>query len=513
MNTGRPNIVFISADQLGAKWLGCYGSGIDSTPVLDRLAHEGMRFDRCYANFPLCAPSRATFLSGRSVYAHGVVTNNHCYPPGLPTYAHILRRTGYRTGGFGKFHQRPMHLPVEGDAAYLGFDESLVTEDPKWPWYDWVKKKFPEHAETALSMCWRWPTMPPRAESERAQELRSALHRKRHDTYGWSWLGPSPLPSEMHDTTYITNLGLDFMQRHTREHGGRHFICHISYVDPHDPYDPPQDYADIYSPADMPEPLAAEWIEDGIEFLRIAQENNNFDSLYEKTEITAALRALYHSSLKYMDDQIGRIVDWLQNSGLWKNTILLFTTDHGEMLGDHGHITKGAKHYDAGIRCPMIVGGGPVSRGTSDDLVCTLDLAPTFCDWAGTAEQDIPPLEGRSFAPQCRGKEPDEWRNAVFIGGGNLSSVITDDGWRLTHYPRQKQGQMFNLNEDPDELYSLYADPAHAQRKTALLETLVDVSCSGLTRAHYRNLPVYEETKFMPQGGDAQSGFHIYGDV
>ena len=506
----KPNIVFICADQLGAKWLGCYGSGVESTPTLDRLAREGVRFDRCYANFPLCAPSRATMLSGRSAGVHGVITNNLVYPRNLPTYASVLRRAGYRTGGFGKFHQTPMHCPVPENLEWLGFDESLVTEDPKWPWYRWVRREHPEHAEKALSMCWNWPTMPRHPEWEKARDLRSELHGSRSRENGWSRIGASPLPSEVHDTTYITDLGLDFMRRHLDEHPDRPFICHISYVDPHDPCDPPSDYADLFDPADMPPALPAEWVEEGLTFLRKAQEDNKFDRVYENREIIAKFRALYHAQLKYMDDQVTRVVEWLKESGRWDNTILLFTTDHGEMLGDHGQITKCAKHYDAGIRCPLIVAGGPVACGQADELVSTLDLFPTFCDWAGVEEEDRPPLEGLSMAARCRGREPAGTRDSLFVGGMGVASVLTADRWRLTRYPGANEGQMFDLGSDPDELQNLYDRPEHTDRKVELLEKLNAVARVNEQVPRYDNLALYEGRRFMPEGGDARTWLYDY---
>jgi arylsulfatase A-like enzyme len=509
----KPNIVFICADQLGAKWLGCYGGGVDSTPTLDRLAREGVRFDRCYANFPLCAPSRATMLSGRSASVHGVITNNLVYPAGLPTYAHVLKREGYRTGGFGKFHQEPMTLPAPEDLQWLGFDESLVTEDPKWPWYEWVRRDHPEFAEKALSMCWWfWPDTPHHPEWEKARDLREELRAARTREYGWNRIGASPLPSEIHDTTYITNLGLDFMRRHTREYPNRPFICHISYVDPHDPCDPPADYADLFSPADMPPPLPAEWVEEGLTSLRKAQEENNFDGFYQNGELIARFRALYNAQLKYMDDQMARVVDWLKDSGQWEDTILLFTTDHGEMLGDHGQITKFSKHYDAGIRCPLIIAGGPVACGEADELVSTLDLFPTFCDWAGVEDEDRPPLEGLSMAPRCRGEQqPPETRDWLFVGGMGVASVLTADRWRLTHYASANEGQMFDLGADPDELENLYRRPDHIDRKVELLERLNAASCVNRQLPRYDNLAVYEGRRFTPEWNEGRAWLHDYG--
>ncbi len=257
----QPNIVFIMADQLAAAMLHCYGGTVDSTPTLDRLAADGVRFDRCYATHPVCAPNRATILTGRSSCIHGIITNNYTLLPDNTTYAQVLQALGYRTGGFGKFHQTPMHTPVPESLTYLGFGESTVTEDPKWPWLDWVAREHPEHYEAALAMCWDWPNHPsdPRI-GDRAEARRKHL-QSLVDAEPWPLMHASPLPPEVHDTTYITELGLDFMQRHLAEHGDQPFFCHISYVDPHDPYDPPEPYASMFDPDAMPEPLPAEWLD------------------------------------------------------------------------------------------------------------------------------------------------------------------------------------------------------------------------------------------------------------
>ena len=153
--------------------------------------------------------------------------------------------------------------------------------------------------------------------------------------------------------------------------------------------------------------------------------------IWDKPEVIRASGGrLYHGSLRYMDDQIARLVAFVQERGLWENTILVFTTDHGEMLGDHGLFTKGVKHYDMGIRCPLIVAGGPVtqpvqagqrSRPVHDRLTCTLDFYPTFCDWAGVHEEARPPLEGKSFAGLLRGSK-ERRRLARGVGGHRLRS-------------------------------------------------------------------------------------------
>ena len=502
-----PNIVFILADQLGARALGCYGSGVDSTPNLDRLAREGVRFDRYYATAPVCAPNRATILTGRSPEIHGITTNNYALQSDNPTYAHVLRRHGYRTGGFGKFHQTPMLWPVPTCLDFLGFDEAVVSEDPKWgPWVDWVRKVHPEHYATALAMTnghsGRQGPYPKgdmlQGATQEQVDLKGATYpeamRKRIDASPWSRMYPSPLPPEAHDTTFITECGLDFIRRAAE--GDAPFFCHVSYVDPHDPYDPPEPYASMYNPDDMPDALPAEWEEQGPALLRGNQTSYlNFAAIADDPAAVRKFRALYHGSLKFMDDQIGRLIDHLKSNGLWENTIVVFSTDHGEMLGDHGLIAKALPHYDLGIRCPLIVAGGPVAAAESDRLSCSLDIFPTFCEWARVPESGLPPLEGKSFAADCG-----EWQggaswNEVAVSISNIDTVISADGWRLTQYG-PGQGQLFHLAEDPGEQRNLHGDPAFLAKKAELLERLVQLRARPRLIPQYRNLGVQDGRKF-----------------
>ena len=497
------NIVFIMADQLGAASLQAYGSEVDSTPTLARLADAGVRFDRCYATCPVCAPNRATILTGRSPTVHGLIRNNYALRSDMPTYAHVLRAHGYRTGGFGKFHQSPMPLPPPTDLTALGFDESADSEDVKWgPWLDWIEREHPEHFETALGLCWSPGQRVPA--SQRRHLVRWEEARRRildiRAASEWSSMYASPLPAELHDTTFITNRGLDFMTRHRRDYPDRPFFCHISYVDPHDPYDPPAPYDRLFDPADMPAPLPAEWREQGPHCLEACGADLNFADIADKPDVVRRLRALYHGSLKYMDDQIARIADFLTEQDLWADTILVFTTDHGEMLGDHGLITKGCKHYDAGIRCPLIVHGGGLAPAVDDRLTCSLDFFPTFADWAGIELSELPPLEGRSFAACDEPRESDEWPE-VAVAFGEAESIITADRWRLTRFVESGEAQMFDLRSDPHEQRNLADDPAHAARRTELLERLLCAATRPHRVPHYRNMSSIDGRRWY--GGDS----------
>ena len=510
MNTTPPNIVLIMADQLAAGFLGCYGSGVDSTPTLDRMAARGVRFDRCYATCPVCAPNRATLLTGRSPVVHGLITNNYALPTDTPTFPHLLQARGYRTGGFGKFHQHPMPMPVIREAPFLGFDESIVSEDRKWgAWLDWVEREAPEHFETALALTWGAPQTGDPARAHQADRKQAAAQRilgPCKQASGWRTMWKSPLPAELHDTTFMTNAGLDFMRRHLADHGEQPFFCQVSYVDPHDPYDPPAPYADMFAPADMPCALHAEWEEQGPRALLDNQRCYlGFDEIAHKPDMIARMRALYHGSLRFLDDQIARIIGFLEEHELADNTIVLFTTDHGEMMGDHGLIAKGTPHYDLGVRVPLLVAGAGISSNASDRLTCTLDFYPTFCDWAGIGDEERPPLEGKSFASSAAGEpEAEPWRE-ISVAFSQVESVITDDRWRLTRFVKSGEAQMFDLGQDPHEQCNLYRAPESAAKRQELLERLLLVAARPHTVPHYRNMPILEGRKCRLGGtGSAQ---------
>jgi len=492
------NIIFISADQLAASFLNCYGSGVNSTPTLDQLAQMGTMFERCYATCPICAPDRATWLTGRSPVIHGIISNNYALATDTPTYAHVLRRSGYRTGAFGKIHQTPMHLPVPSDLHFLGFDESVVTEDPKWgPWIDWIEEEHPDQYENALALCWGHSLRKNRAaQAKLAHKARQKILQPLFKKSGWKTMYSSPLPAELHDTTFITNCSLDFMTRHLKDHPGRPFLCHVSYVDPHDPYNPPKPYDTMFNPDDMKDPFPAEW--EGHNFRALLSNQNSylgFNEIKDKPQLVRKMRALFHGSVKFIDDQIARIVSFVKDNNLWENTVIMFTTDHGEMMGDHGLIAKGTPHYDAGIRIPLIAAGAGITPQKTDRLTCTLDYFPTFCDWAQVPSDNLPPLEGKSFASVCSGSNEKQPWSEIAVSVSTIDTVITDDYWRLTRFSGEDKGQMFNLKKDPAEQNNLYYDPAYTDKKTELLQRLVKVINRPSTIPNYRNLPFYEGRK------------------
>lgn len=498
----QPNIIFIMADQLAATFVGCYGSGVDSTPTLDRLAAEGVRFTRAYAHSPVCAPNRATILTGRSSEIHGIVTNNLLLGAEAPTYPMVLQRLGYRTGGFGKFHLTSMQLPLPDDFAYLGYDESIPTEDPRLgPWLDWIAREHPDYYGPALATCWPMPYIdrygPDKRDLRPAWEAaRAEFLQPRIEASGWNLMYTHPLPAELNQTTYITDCGLDFMERHLAQHPDQPFMCHLSYVNPHDPYDPPEPYDTMFSPDEMPDPLPMEWESIGV-FEHHRRHFHHFDQFAADVQNVRRMRALYHGSIRLIDDQIARVVRFVEERGLADNTIICFTTDHGDMMGDHGLITKGVMHYDKSARVPLIVWGADIARGlVCDRLTTSLDLFPTLCQWGGA--DVLPPYEGRSLIPVLHGRpDPDPW-SEITVQVPGARSIITAEGWRLSLLARDTRGQMFDLVNDPKEQRDLYGRPESLAWQAELMARHAYAYMRPMDTWRYERLPICDGRRVIP---------------
>jgi arylsulfatase A-like enzyme len=488
----KRNIVFIMADQLGASFLGCYGSKVPATPNLDALAEKGCQFDRYYAHCPVCAPNRATIFTGRSIEAHGMTTNNLHLSKEFPTFMHVLQDAGYYTGGFGKFHFSPMQQPLPKDFSFVGYDESVPTEDPRLgPWLDWVKREHPDQYELALSVA--WPMNYVDQYGVDREDLRVSLENAREkylkpkqDASSWHHMYCSPMPKEIHQTTWITDLGVDFIKRTS----DRPFVCHLSYVDPHDPYDPPSPYDEMFDPdsIELPIPMAVKRYKTDI--LNNVLDFAGFSSIAKDTKALQKLRSLYYGKIKFIDDQIGRIIETLKEQGVLDSTVFVFTTDHGDMMGDHGFMTKGVKHYDSAVRCPLIISGSGIPQGEKIDHLCSsLDLFPTMTDLGGCP--DIPPVEGHSLMPLLQGTALPAYDILVqspYNSEGHVDTLFTAEGWRLSLYD-DAQMQLFNLQDDPREQHDLSDDEAYGSLLRDLLVRLVLVKSQAGTIQNYGVLP------------------------
>ncbi len=496
----KPNIIFIMTDQMPAAFLGCCGSGVNSTPTLDLMAEQGTLFTRAYCTAATCAPNRASIMTGRSPEIHGVTQNNLDLKADTPTFATVLRDNGYRTGGYGKFHLTDMLTLEPEDFSYLGFDESAVTGDVKIGcWLDWIREKHSDYFDMALATTHPVPCLLDYGNSIGEPDISQRWQRAyeqhlvpRIQESGWELMYSSPLPQELHQTTYITDMGLDFMQRHLENGANSPFFCKMSYIDPHDPYDPPAPYDTMFDPNDMPDALPSNESTQANEVLEGTRGYHHFRDLHQTKNGVKKLRALYHGSIRFIDDQIARVVSFVEQQGIGDNTIIVFTSDHGDMMGDYGQLTKGVKHYDKGIRVPLIVSGSAGMGGVCNELISALDIYPSMLDWAGIDER--PPTEGKSFAPYCVGRKGQPWREIVVQSAyeeGNpcVWTIVTDEGWRFTLYDQSPCGEMYNLTDDPLEQHNLYANPAFAAKQSELCEQLIRAKMQGAKVQQYRNFP------------------------
>lgn len=486
MKQDKPNIIFVMADQLAASAMGCYGCKVNATPNIDKLAEEGAMFKRNYSVNPVCGAARASIFTGREASRTGVYYNNIDMSPELIHFTNFLKDDGYKTGGFGKFHFTDMQKPLPEDMSAFGFDKSVISDDTKYgKWLEWIKQDHPEYYEKALALTWPRNFDTPEDRENYKSAFEKEMNGRINSPYD-AITYVSPLPTELHQTTYITDQSIDFIEQSSKSDDP--FMCYISYVDPHDPYDPPEPYASMFSPDDIPRPVDAEWLDcpppgysEIINDPREFKFQNNIVPLRDYSmQDWQKMRAHFFGSVKFIDDQLGRIIAFLKQKGIENNTVIIFTTDHGEMIGDHKLVTKGIKHYDSGIRTPLII-HAPFINGSSGlsvkSLTCNLDIYPTICEFAGI---DISKfcLDGYSLLPFFTDSNYNPHKNILIQYEESnenrcARTIISEDYYRLSIFPGQNYGEMFDLKNDPDEQDNLYKNPVWKDKKMELMEKMI----------------------------------------
>ncbi|MCZ6633196.1 MAG: sulfatase-like hydrolase/transferase, partial [bacterium] len=320
----RPNILFILTDQQRWDSLGCYNTPGVHTPNLDRLAEEGVRYNQCYVNSTICTPSRASLWTGKHVTGHGVHTLHDVLPQDEVLFPEHLRKAGYDTALFGKLHVAGHIFETDNRHRYDGFNH-----------YDWCPD--PRSYRGADNAYWRWLAV---------------HHPDILDQISNSKRGIGHISKEGHMTTWAANATIDYLQSMQGTH--RSFFCCMSVFDPHSPYDNyPLEYRDLIDGDALPPVFnPGEPFENRpIAHFEEHDKKGDFPSLEELKEI----RIGYHAAVALIDEQVGRVLHTLAETGFADNTVVIFTSDHGDMLGDHGLTMKGAFMYDACTRVPMLV--------------------------------------------------------------------------------------------------------------------------------------------------------------
>lgn len=440
------NLLFITTDQQRWDSLPCYGLDFMQTPNLNRLSKEGMVFDKCIVPSPVCVPCRASIMCGQYPSVTGVLGNSNWLPNHVPTWPSIIGQTGRRTAAIGKMHFNPWD-------ALEGFDERIMAEDKRHIY-------LPDHHVQFLA------------------------------AHGLDRPHPTTLPQ------YYENLGASITPRERKFHvdgfvgdqaaqwidqnGSEPFAAWVSFPGPHDPYDPPEDMANLYANAPIPAPVGSpdELItKPPAQRSRGAGTINNsmfrLDLSKATPEHYTKWREHYYANITLIDEGIGKMISALESHGVLDDTLIIFTSDHGDALGDHGLPFKGF-FYDCMSRVPLIIRGPDVpANQRSKSLVSTLDLVPLFYN---ACEAKAPAtLQGEDIT-QLFNDPNATLREAAFSEIGGRTMVRTNTH-KYAHYA-DGSAELYDLENDPNEIENLagnkdYSDAEH-HLKSLLLEHWID---------------------------------------
>ncbi|MBC7820554.1 MAG: sulfatase [Planctomycetaceae bacterium] len=452
----RPNVIFIFTDDHAAHAMSCYGSKINQTPNLDRIAREGMRFQNCFCTNSICGPSRAVILTGKHSHLNGYKTNEggESFNGTQQTFPKLLQKAGYQTALIGKWHL--------GNNP-LGFDYSDILIG-QGPYYN-----------------------PPMIRDGK---------RMQHTGY---------------TTEILTDLAVDWLDKGRDK--DKPFVLMWQHKAPHREWQPGPKYFDLYKNVTIPEPdtlfddysgrgTAAHKQDMTIEKTltrldlkfdppknlnpeQLAAWHQSYDeenAAFEKAKLTGKelVRWKYQRYIKdylrcvaAVDDGVGRVLKYLDDTGLAQNTVVIYSSDQGFYLGDHGWFDKRFM-YEPSLRMPLLARWpGVIKPGSvNTDLVQNLDFAETFLDLAGLeAPSD---MQGRSLVPLLKGQTPSDWRKSIyyhyyefFSDRGASHAVrrhygVRTDRYKLIHFYNEDEWELFDLKSDPNEMRSVYDDPSNA---------------------------------------------------
>ena len=432
-----PNLLLITTDQQRGDCLSCDGHPVCETPNLDALAEKGFLFKRAYTAVPSCTPARAAIITGMDQWNHGRLTMTGDdaldYPQTLPGG---LASMGYHTQAIGKMHHAPQRRLYGFHNMVL--DESGRSSDGfKSDYIEWFNKN------------------------------KDGDYSYRDHTIDWnSWMArPSHLPQHLHPTYWTASEGVRFIQNRDIT---KPFFLWMSFARPHSPYDAPQPYFDMYEDADIPKPAVGDWAE---EYDKPVADVNAWHS-HRPWRQTRRARAGYYGNITFIDHQIGRFFYDVNriDPHLLANTLVIFTSDHGDMMGDHHHWRK-TYAYEGSARVPWIVrppASWKLPAGTAIDKVVEMrDILPTFWDAAGLKIPET--VDGSSLLPLLRNPAA-KWRDCIqgehtsCYTHENGMQYITDGCEKLVWFHHTGRERFFNLADDPQELRDLSKDPKSQTR-------------------------------------------------
>ncbi|RKU38917.1 hypothetical protein C6496_05300 [Candidatus Poribacteria bacterium] len=447
-----PNILFLMTDQQRWDAMGCSGDWVE-TPNLDRIASEGTRFTNCVTTSPVCIPTRLSLATGLYPHNTGVWDNmNHQMPAERPTWMQAVRDAGYRTSLFGKTHLHPHSGDLrerEGLMNAYGLDDVNEIGGPR------------ASAKVLSHMTVEW-------ETKGLWDAYRADYRERFSTKAYL-VRPSTLGLENYADIYVGQQAKQYLQNYNREEP---WCCWVSFGGPHEPWDTPEPYASMYDPKEMPPAISRQSTGD--------RPKGHLDRLMERLNPTfepgeiGRLRANYAGNVTLIDAQIGEILDAIKGRGELENTVIVHTSDHGEMNGDHGLIYK-SNFLNGAVRIPLLVrtpdssNAGTVSEGPVE----WIDIGPTLVELADgeLAHRQF----GKSLCPVLADTEATHRDFAISEIQGEI--MLLNREWKVALNADGEVYLLFDVQNDPNEIDNLAGKPEVADIETTLrlqiLERLV----------------------------------------
>lgn len=464
----KPNLLLIMCDQLRFDVLGCYGNTLVQTPNIDRLARRGICFDRAYSQTPVCIPARHGLIAGENPFELGLLKNEPLAKEIAHPMPELIRDQGYHTCAVGKMHFEPVR-------RHYGFDRMLLSEE------------IPSHIDDDEYLKFL-----------RAQGYGHVLepHGKRSELYYVPQ--NSELPEHLHTTAWTGATTCDVIERNRN----RPFFIFSSFIKPHPPFDPCAPYDTMYGLDQVPAPMRAEREREPDDYAINVMNDykvNGIDSLSMEDELK--MRASYYGCVTQMDKQIGRILDTLDKCGLTDDTLIVFTSDHGEMLGDHYSYGK-RTFYEASARVPLIVSWpAALPQGERNDHLAMLqDIYATFVSEAGG--QVPTTCSGLNLLSAIR-QPAEPFRERLFgeVGRGRVLKMMMRWGdYKYMYHTNGGKQNLFDLRNDPDEMTDVSRD--HPELCAQCRQQMTDYYRSyGLAEAlDGDGLMSYDDRKHVPKG-------------
>lgn len=449
----QPNILLLSTDQLRLDALGCYGNQIIRTPNLDKIARQGVKFSNYFVQAPQCMTSRACILTGMYPRAHGLRRYGQSLSSDCPTLAKTLSDAGYHTEMIGK-----THFYWEKEEPYLEPSYGFHSYQDRRLWKEYRKTKATDEEINRL-----------------IYNKKSGLKSRPHE---------NPMPENATCDYWTKMKTIEFLNQYDSQ---KPFFMWSSFVNPHPPFNPPKRFIGIYSKDEMPEPAIGEGDLNSWQH----QFYKKHWRLYEEFSLIGRegykrIRSYYYSMITMLDEYIGEIIEALERNNLAKDTMIIFTSDHGDLMGDHGLCLKGSSHYDQIIHVPLLwywsghIEGGRVIDGIAEEV----DLAPTFFDYASI---QIPQyisgrenkhavtcgIQGQSLKPMLDGVVDTikdfaiaECYDEVWI------KTLRSKKWSMSIFAGVDAGELYDMEKDPGQFNNLWFEPRYQEIRLTLVNLL-----------------------------------------